>query len=72
MPMWVILVDEDEVFVDIEWWESLTDNEQDCFYAGYRAAKVTAERKKKQEEEEKASGKVSRFSGPEPADGWAL
>ena len=27
MPMWVILVDEDEVFVDIEWWESLTDNE---------------------------------------------
>ena len=27
MPMWVILVDEDEVFVDIEWWESLTDKE---------------------------------------------
>eukprot|EP00439_Symbiodinium_sp_Y106_P021237 s4814_g2.t1 len=44
---------------------------QRCFCAGYRAAKVTAE-KKKREEEEKARGVVSRFSGKEPKDGWAI
>ena len=31
--MWVILIDGDEVFVDIDWWEDLTDKETpDCIF----------------------------------------